>query len=151
MPWLLSTEPENVNKLKQLVRDIMANKLVIYTDIPRNEIDQLNLNAPWIIDKLSQYKASVESEIKTLLGIDNSGTRQHTQQMDLDEVNSNNDEINDFAEGSYSELKSGFERCNKILGLNLSVKQTSQPVTQIGTPKDSGGKGEKGEDSDDQD
>ena len=151
MPWLLSTEPENVNKLKQLVRDIMANKLVIYTDIPRNEIDQLNLNAPWIIDKLSQYKASVESEIKTLLGIDNSGTRQHTQQMDLDEVNSNNDEINDFAEGAYSELKSGFERCNKFLGLNLSVKQTSKPVTQIGTSKDSGGNKQEGEDSDDQD
>ena len=151
MPWLLSTEPENVNKLKQLVRDIMANKLVIYTDIPRNEIDQLNLNAPWIIDKLSQYKASVESEMKTLLGIDNSGTRQHTQQMDLDEVNSNNDEINDMSNGAYSELKSGFERCNEILGLNLSVKQTSQPVTQIGTSKDSGGKGEEGEDSDDQD
>ena len=129
----------------------MANKLVIFTDIPKNEIDQLNLNAPWIIDKLSQYKASIEGEMKTLLGIDNSGTRQHTQHMDLDEVNSNNDEINDMSNGAYSELKNGFERCNEILGLNLSVKQTSKPVTQIGTTKDSGGKGEEGDDSDDQD
>ena len=150
MPWLLSTEPENVNKLKQLVRDIMANKLVIYTDIPRNEIDQLNLNAPWIIDKLTDYKTGVENEIKTLLGVDNIGW-QNREQQNIDTTNAANDEINDFAEGSYSELKDGFERCNKFLGLNLSVKQTSKPVTQIGTSKDSGGNKQEGEDSDDQD
>lgn len=149
MPWLLSTEPENINKLKQLVRDIMANKLVIFTDVPRGEIDQLNLNAPWIIDKLAEYKAGIENEMKTLLGIDCQGGYINRQQSNLDTVNCNNSEINDFSNGAYSELKAGFERCREFLGLNLNVRQTSRPVTQIGTPKDSGGKGEKGESDED--
>ena len=135
-PWLLSSEPENIQKLKDLVRRILNNELVIFTDIPKNEIDQLNLNAPWIIDKITEYQKGVENDIKTLLGVDNQGGYLNREQQNLDTTNSNNDEINDMSNGPFKELQKHLDRANKILGLNSRVKQTSQPVTQIGIKKE---------------
>ena len=140
MPWIIATEPENAAKLKDLIKKIFSNEISIFTDIPRNEIDAITLPAPWIIDKLTDYEERLKSEIKTLLGVDNIGW-QNREQQNLDTTNAANDEINDHAESQKTELEDGFDRANEVLGLHLTVKQTSKPVTQIaktpeGGPKD---------------
>ena len=58
------------------------------------------------------------------------------EQQNLDTTNSNNDEINDMSNGPFKELQKHLDRANKILGLNIRVKQTSEPVTQIGIKKE---------------
>lgn len=140
MPWIIATEPENAAKLKDLMKKILSNEISIFTDIPRNEIDAITLPAPWIVDKLTDYEERLKSEIKTLLGVDNIGW-QNRQQQNVDTTNAENDEINDHADSQKTELEDGFDRANEVLGLHLTVKQTSKPVTQIakkpeGGPKD---------------
>ena len=140
MPWIIATEPENAAKLKDLMKKILSNEISIFTDIPRNEIDAITLPAPWIIDRLTDYEERLKSEIKTLLGVDNIGW-QNREQQNVDTTNAANDEINDHAESQKTELEDGFDRANEVLGLHLTVKQTSKPVTQIaktpeGGPKD---------------
>ena len=140
MPWIIATEPENAAKLKDLMKKILSNEISIFTDIPRNEIDAITLPAPWIVDKLTDYEERLKSEIKTLLGVDNIGW-QNREQQNVDTTNAANDEINDHAESQKTELEDGFDRANEVLGLHLTVKQTSKPVTQIakspeGGPKD---------------
>ena len=140
MPWIIATEPENAAKLKDLMKKILSNEISIFTDIPRNEIDAITLPAPWIVDKLTDYEERLKSEIKTLLGVDNIGW-QNREQQNVDTTNAANDEINDHADSQKTELEDGFDRANEVLGLHLTVKQTSKPVTQIakspeGGPKD---------------
>ena len=139
MPWIIATEPENAAKLKDLIKKIFSNEISIFTDIPRNEIDAITLPAPWIIDKLTDYEERLKSEIKTLLGVDNIGW-QNREQQNLDTTNAANDEINDHADSQKTELEDGFDRANEVLGLHLTVKQTSKPVTQIGKKPEGGPK-----------
>lgn len=140
MPWIIATEPENAAKLKDLVKKILGNEISIFTDIPKNEIDAITLPAPWIVDKLVAYEERLENKIKTLLGIDNQGGYLNREQQNLDTTNCNNDEINDSAEAQKTELEDGFDRANKVLGLHLTVKQTSKPVEQIGKKPQGGPK-----------
>ena len=139
MPWIIATEPENAAKLKDLIKKIFSNEISIFTDIPRNEIDAITLPAPWIVDKLTDYEERLKSEIKTLLGVDNIGW-QNREQQNLDTTNAANDEINDHADSQKTELEDGFDRANEVLGLHLTVKQTSKPVTQIGKKPEGGPK-----------
>ena len=139
MPWIIATEPENAAKLKDLMRKILSNEISIFTDIPRNEIDAITLPAPWIIDRLTDYEERLKSEIKTLLGVDNIGW-QNREQQNVDTTNAANDEINDHADSQKTELEDGFDRANEVLGLHLTVKQTSKPVTQIGKKPEGGPK-----------
>ena len=89
-----------------------------------------------LIDKITEQQKGVENDSKTLLGVDNQGGYLNREQQNLDTTNSNNDEINDMSNGSFKELQKHLDRANKILGLNIHVKQTSQPVTQIGIKKE---------------
>ena len=139
MPWIIATEPENAEKLKDLIKKIFSNEISIFTDIPRNEIDAITLPAPWIVDKLTDYEERLKSEIKTLLGVDNIGW-QNREQQNIDTTNAANDEINDHADSQKTELEDGFDRANEVLGLHLTVKQTSKPVTQIGKKPEGGPK-----------
>ena len=86
--------------------------------------------------KITEDQKGVENDIKTLLGVDNQGGYLNREQQNLDTTNSNNDEINDMSNGPFKELQKHLDRANKILGLNIHVKQTSQPVTQIGIKKE---------------
>ena len=140
MPWIIATEPENAAKLKDLIEKIFSNEISVFTDIPRNEIDAITLPAPWIVDKLTAYEERLENKIKTLIGVDNQGGYLNSQQQNLDTTNCNNDEINDSAEAQKTELEDGFDRANEVLGLHLTVKQTSKPVTQIGKKPEGGPK-----------
>ena len=139
MPWIIATEPENAEKLKDLMKKILGNEISIFTDIPKNEIDAITLPAPWIVDKLTDYEERLKSEIKTLLGVDNIGW-QNREQQNIDTTNAANDEINDHADSQKTELEDGFDRANEVLGLHLTVKQTSKPVTQIGKKPEGGPK-----------
>lgn len=131
MPWILTTDPMNAQKLKELVLAIFSNEPVVFTDIAKEDIDMIKLDSPYVIDKLTEYKKGVENDLKTLFGVDNQGGYLNREQQNLDTTNSNNDEINDMAGGQLNELEEGLRRANETLGLHLTVRTTSKPVEQI--------------------
>ena len=121
MPWILTSDSANYSKLKLLLEQIFSNKPAIITDIDKNELDAIQLDAPWLVDKLTEYEEHLENKLKTLLGLDNQGGYINREQQNLDTTNSNNDEINTSQDAFIETLEDGIKRANEVLGLNLRV------------------------------
>ena len=80
------------------------------------------------MDKLKTYLVSLENELLTVLGIDNSGAQAKQAQLTVDEVNASNDIINDYGLAIEDEIKAWLERANAVLGRNISIEAKIKPV-----------------------
>ena len=146
-PWILASTPENAAKVKDFITALLSDNPALTTDVDISELGQIQLNTPYLIDKLQAYLDVQENKLKTLLGIDNQGGHINAEQQNLDTTNCNKDEINDSSNAYIETLKDGLKRANELLGLNLSIKATSKPVTQIGNIKDGSGRKKEGDDN----
>ena len=73
--------------MEDIVERILNNELVVYSAVGDiNKLQTLATTAPYLIDKLKSYQVSLENELLTILGIDNSGTQAKKAQMLVDEV-----------------------------------------------------------------
>ena len=129
IPFVIGCNEEDKDSMEDIVERILNNELVVYSAVGDiNKLQTLATTAPYLIDKLKSYQVSLENELLTILGIDNSGTQAKKAQMLVDEVNANNDAINDFGNSIIDELKSWLERANKVLNRNISIEAKSKPV-----------------------
>lgn len=129
MPFVINCTEEDQKRLSDIVDRILDNQLVITTassDI--NKLQALITQVPFLVDKLQAYIVSMENELLTILGIDNSGTQAKKAQMLVDEVNANNDVINDYGNSIIDELNKWLDRANSVLGRNITIKAKSKPV-----------------------
>ena len=129
IPFVIGCNEEDKDSMEDIVERILNNELVVYSAVGDiNNLQTLATTAPYLIDKLKAYRVSLENELLTILGIDNSGVQAKKAQMLVDEVNANNDAINDFGNSIIDELKSWLERANKVLNRNISIEAKSKPV-----------------------
>ena len=129
IPFVIGCNEEDKDSMEDIVERILNNELVVYSAVGDiNKLQTLSTTAPYLIDKLKAYQVSLENELLTILGIDNSGVQAKKAQMLVDEVNANNDAINDFGNSIIDELKSWLERANKVLNRNISIEAKSKPV-----------------------
>lgn len=129
IPFVIGCNEEDKDSMEDIVERILNNELVVYSAVGDiNKLQTLATTAPYLIDKLKSYQVSLENELLTTLGIDNSGVQAKKAQMLVDEVNANNDAINDFGNCIIDELKSWLERANKVLNRNISIEAKSKPV-----------------------
>ena len=129
IPFVIGCNEEDKDSMEDIVERILNNELVVYSAVGDiNKLQTLATTAPYLIDKLKSYQVSLENELLTILGIDNSGTQAKKAQMLVDEVNANNDAINDFGNCIIDELKSWLERANKVLNRNISIEAKTKPV-----------------------
>lgn len=130
VPWLIAVAPENEEKMKALWDKLMNDDDGLF--LSANEVEALKIlvggNASYIIDKLYQQKQAYENELLTYLGIDNLGTMQKKEHLQLDEANSNNELINDFGDCFLDTMKSFFERINEYLGYPIEIEAIARPV-----------------------
>ena len=129
VPFVIGCNEEDKDAMEDIVERILNNELVVYSAVGDiNKLQTLATTAPYLIDKLKSYQVSLENELLTTLGIDNSGVQAKKAQMLVDEVNANNDAINDFGNCIIDELKSWLERANKVLNRNISIEAKTKPV-----------------------
>ena len=129
MPFIINCTEEDQKRLSDIVDRILNNELVVTTassDI--SKLQALITQVPFLVDKLQAYIVSMENELLTILGIDNSGTQAKKAQMLVDEVNANNDVINDYGNSIIDELTKWLNRANKVLNRNISIEAKSKPV-----------------------
>lgn len=130
VPWLIATSPENEDKMKKLWDKIMCDDDALF--LSAMEVDALKVlvggNASYIIDKLYQQKQAYENELLTYLGIDNLGTMQKKEHLQLDEANSNNELINDFGDCFLDTMKAFFKRIRDYLGYEIDIEAIARPV-----------------------
>lgn len=129
MPFVINCTEDDQKRLSDIVDRILNNELVITTassDI--SKLQALITQVPFLVDKLQAYIVSMENDLLTILGIDNSGTQAKKAQMLVDEVNANNDVINDYGASIEDELNKWLARANAVLNRNITIEAKSKPV-----------------------
>lgn len=127
LPYLIPvSDATEKAKLEDVVDRIINNELVLFVDGVESALFKaVATGAPYIIDKLQNYKKDLENDLLTYLGVNNSGSNK-VEQLQLAEVNSNNEEIN-ISDSDYDVNLSDFcQRAGEVLGLSFNIS-ISQP------------------------
>ena len=134
MPFLVSTTPENQQKIKDILNKILNNEVAVFTDADDiNAFQSVNTNTQYIIDKLYSYKAQLESELLTILGMDNPivDNTGRLQNITVDQENSNNAQINQAQETMVACLEDFFDKVEEVLGYKVEFETLVKPVESV--------------------
>lgn len=129
MPFVIGVTEDDKKEFEDIITRILNNELIVFTSVgDLNKLQTLTTNSPYIVDKLKAYEVSLENELLTILGIQNSGSQAKKAQMLVDEVNANNDVISDFGMAIKDEITKWLDRANAVLGRELSIEEKSRPI-----------------------
>lgn len=142
-PYVILCDEKERLTFKNILQQVRKFKFAIFGTkrLNTNNIDVLNTNAPYLLDKLQNQKRELMNELLTFLGINNHNV-QKNERLLVDEVNANNDFILVNLEHMYEERKIACEEINKKFGTNITV--TKREVELSGDLHD-GTKGTDGE------
>lgn len=150
LPFLIpldKADKDAKNKLQDVVARILNNELVLFVEgVEPSLFKAVATAAPYIIDKLENYKKDLENDLKTYIAVNNPGVTK-IEQLQLSEVNANNDEVNSHDNDYKYNLDAFCERIRETLGYDISVETVRQPVEYDGVEKSySEAPGPKGDD-----
>ena len=134
MPFLIGVNETDEDKLKDVVRRILNNEVVIFASLEElQRIQTMATQTPYIIDRLQTYQQSLERELMTFLGIDNLGSAATLAQSHInsDQTNAANDEINAYGGSIKEEIETFVNLINKTFGRNISIKEKTAPVASV--------------------
>lgn len=132
LPRLITCSPEDKERVKRIMDNIEEGVKNIFLDTEDYQAinNVLSSGENYIIDKLYNYKTSLENELLTLMGIDNKGINK-AERLLVDEVNANNDEINDGGDCFLDEMKIFCKKVKEVLGYTISVKAKRNEVSSV--------------------
>ena len=105
------------------MQQYQGNEPAIYADMdfdPKS-LQCINLNIPYLVDKLQAAKHDIINECYTLLGISNANTDKK-ERLIVDEVNANDGQILATTNNMLMMRQLACDQINKMFGLNVSVK-----------------------------
>lgn len=122
-PYLIATDTNTKLSMEQLIKDVEDGKMAIFHSkhFDLNKLNVFNLNVPFVVDKLQQYKSDLENEILTFFGLNN--VYQKRERMVVDEVNAKNDYIDKNVALMFKGRKKACELINEKFNLNINVKK----------------------------
>lgn len=126
-PVLIRCDDKDRLSMLNLYKDYDGNIPVIMGSKSLNVegLKVLKTDAPFIADKLQDYKHQIWDEALTFLGVDNANTDKR-ERLITDEVEANNQVIAINAESMLLARQEACEQINKMYGLNVSVKIRQQ-------------------------
>lgn len=138
VPFVFTGDETQKDKFKDFFNKINTDENDLYmTGAELENINALNLNNSFIIDKLYAYKQQLENELKEYLGINNMGTTEKKEHLINSEVDSNNEVVKVSRASIIDVLNIYFDNCNKILGTNLkAVYNAPNDVEKEGAEED---------------
>ena len=112
--------------MKNALQQVDENAMVLVGE--RNHFDPeairtLNTGAPYVADKLTDYKHSIWNEFLTFIGVDNISEKR--ERMISAETMSNNECVNLNLMASLKPREKAAEQFNQKYGMNISVKLRS--------------------------
>lgn len=139
-PIILKCDDKDILSFKAIFSKVDGNVPAIYADKGLNidSIQALDLKAKFLGNELMDYKRSVESELLTFLGVNNSPIDKK-ERLITDEANSNNQLIGSFADIQLEARQRACEAINKKYGLSVSVKRRQPAENSVETVEKTGG------------
>lgn len=121
-PVLIKCNEKQRLTLKNVYKNYEGNEPVIFgdKDLDISNFEVLKTDAPFIADKMIEYKKSVWNECLSFLGVNNLETEKK-ERLIVDEVNANNQMIQLSAETMLLTRQEACKEFNKKYGLNISV------------------------------
>lgn len=123
-PYVISGTKEQMLTMKNLLEQITGNDVAIFVDKSLSELATLDLKqtgVTYIGSQLLDAYDRLEDKLLTFLGINNANTSKR-ERLVVDEVNSNNDEIENNLDTFFTSRKKAVEEINKKFGLNITVE-----------------------------
>lgn len=120
-PYMIKCDKSNEFTMKNLFKNVTDGDPVIYysKNLTMGDFTVFNMNTPYVVDRLTQYKVELENEILSFFGLNNA--REKRERMIVDEVNANNDFIDRNIELMYKTRLKACEEINKKFNLNIEV------------------------------
>lgn len=132
MPFLIAVSETDRDALQDIVERILNNEVVIFADLEDlQKIQAVITQTPYIIDKLAQYKNSLENELLSFLGIDNAGSNEKKERLIVDEVNAANDMINAYGGSIEEEINKWLGQIKSVLARDITIKPRNAPVAAV--------------------
>ena len=128
-PWFVNTTPNNKKTMEEMFKKVLNGEPYILGSKDQiGNVEVLNLNTPYIADKLNEYKYELEREVLSFHGLNNNFEKK--ERLLVDEVNSNNDFIDRNVELMYRQRKLACEQMNKKFGWNVKVVNLNEEAKE---------------------
>jgi hypothetical protein len=129
IPLVMVGSDRSILSLKAFMEKVDGNSHVIYVDTSMNleGIKALKTDAPFLCDKLMEYKHDVWNEALSFLGVNNNPSVDKAERLLTDEVQSNNELIQLSSEIMLICRREACQEINKMFGLNIDVKLRGRP------------------------
>lgn len=125
-PYVIITNENERLSMKNALQQVDENAMALVGE--RNHFDPeairtLQTGAPYVADKLTDYKHSIWNEFLTYIGVDN--LTEKRERMISSETDSNNECVNLNLMASLKPREKAAEQFNQKYGMNISVKLRS--------------------------
>ena len=130
-PWMIGTAPEGAEKSRQLADMLLDDNPALFVEL--DEVDKakaLVSGAPYILDKLYNYKTARENELREYLGLQNLGVSEKKEHLITSEIDSNNEVIKAGSDVFLDCLTEFTDRIREVLGIDIrvSLNEPEEPV-----------------------
>lgn len=136
LPFVIGITPEDEDRARDVVQRILNNEPVIFADLEQlAQVKSFATATPYIIDKLYNYRTSLENELLTFLGVDNAMSDDTKDRLIVDQVDANSAQINANQQAMLTQLQNFVDTINEVFGASLSVKcnnEISKSVHETG-------------------
>lgn len=127
-PILIQCNENELLTLKNVYAQYSGNEPVIFAD-KNNSVDMSSLkaiktDAPYIVDKLVEYKKELWNEFLTRIGVNNIQTEKR-ERLITDEASQNNELINLNLQSYFKTRKKAAKELNELFDLDVKVKISS--------------------------
>ena len=133
-PRIIACDDKDLLTFKAIFKKVDGNEPAIYADknMNLNSLEVLDITAPYVTDKLTDYRHDVTNEALTFVSINNSNTDKK-ERLITDEVNSNNSYVDCNVELMLSTRQRACQQINDMWGLSMSVKRRIEEVKTSAT------------------
>lgn len=131
-PVLVRCDEKTRKSLETIYSMYEGDKPVIFGTkaIVDKPLEVLQTGAPFVAEKLREEKRAVWNEALEFLGINTNPSDKKKERLIVDEVNTNNEQIDLQAETMLLTRQQACEKINKLFGLNVSVKRRVQKAPE---------------------
>jgi hypothetical protein len=132
-----STDGQAAKRLKDALQSILNNQTVVgIAQADLEQISVLNMSPAYIVDKLQAYKVDLENELKTYLGLQNTGAYQKGHILES-EVESSRANTKQMQANFDDELQEFSKRVKDVLGktITFECRQVESDIVEHKDPK----------------
>ena len=126
-PWIVGATPEDNKKIQSILDNLEDDNPNLFVDLENvDRAKALVSGAPYVLDKLYNYKQALENELKEYLGLENMGMGEKKEHLITAEIEASDEVIGESKYNFIDTIKEFFDNIEKVLGLKYDIVEKHQ-------------------------